>query len=423
MRTVADLRRAMTEETEDLVPQVTLETVRATARRRTVRYTGAGAAVMVLAMFASVFVAVTRPDGLTGGPDPSPVPSQLLPTTEPAPDPSASPLPGPPDASQLPPGSIRVDPSAAPKGDIINTHVLVNASEELVVYFTDGPGGPQMPQMLSGLHSRITGAFRTLGATGAPGPSGSPSFGYLSQVDSHNGRVIDYGLYVGPVSRIVADAQGARVPAQLAHWSVDPKFVVFWVDRHGIPIPADSNNPTTTGPTQPLFTALDNAGKVLATSAGKWAARTDSSYRDSRPQIGDEIRTGAIRADGTELVLRFTGDDRYWPWLSSGDRPLCSFARPPVANGFGPGWNELPIWNEFEGRSGTAILVSVYVGPADRVVVTASGGVRTGSAQWSVYPEVFVFWAADVTVANGPSIQVVAYDKQGRVLGRLGTGR
>jgi hypothetical protein len=259
MRTVSELRQAMVEATADLVAPVTLAGVRAKARQRTSRYTGAGAAILVLALLATVFTMVARPGGLAG--TPSPTPSDLGPSVsaypEPSasagPEPSASPAPGPHDGTQLPPGSIQVHPSFMPSGNVIDTQVRVGADEELVVYFTEGPG---RPQLISGLHNRMTGAFRTL-YDAYPWLSEPRGFTLLYEVDS----VVDYGVYIGPVSRIVVDIGGARVPAQLARWSVDPSYVVFWVDRRRVPPP---------GPTGIVFSALDKAGKVLATSAGRW---------------------------------------------------------------------------------------------------------------------------------------------------------
>jgi hypothetical protein len=394
MRTVADLRRAMIEETENLAPRVRFADVRRRARRRRFRW-GVTSVVAALApLLAGLLI------------------NGLQPAAPPLPAPTPRPAPTVP---------ISVHPSFPPVGDVITTDVRVGNDSELVFWFHEGPF------LSAGLRNTATGTVRSLAGAPVTCSAGTcPGGGehgfdhHLGQIDDRLGAVVDYGLFVGDAARIIVSTGGQQVDAELAPWSVDPSYIVFWVRHGGTPLPP-TGAPEATGTAQPRFTAYNRAGEVIATAEGR-SQRTDGGLiAEDRPRVGDLIRTGTPTASGRELVLWFVGDDKS-ALLKAGEwhpgsgtatelNLLGMFARPPFSIGFYRGYHRI------DGPGGTQITLGVYVGPATRVVMAhPAEGVTTGSARWSVHPELVICWAANVPAATAHEISAVAFDANGRVV-------
>ncbi|HEU4423590.1 MAG TPA: hypothetical protein VFR67_13745 [Pilimelia sp.] len=404
MRTVADLRRAMIEETEGLAPSVTFADVRWRARRRRIRWVVTAAVAALAPLLAGLLVTGLQPAG-----PPLPRPTVW-------PEPTVRPEPT---------VSVFVHPSFPPLGHVITTGVRVGEHEELVFWFSDGPS------MSAGLRNAATGQVRDLESGG----SGEGGFELVAQIDDRVGGIVDYGLFHGDAARITVTADGRQAEAELAPWSIDRSYIVFWARRTGTrlppsdaplpptdaPVPPSGAPEPTGGVAQPQFTAYDRAGDVTATSQGR-SRRSDGGVNaEDRPQVGKLIRTGVVTASGRELVLWFVGDDKN-ALLKAGERDprsgrvidvmtLEGVARPPFAIGFYGGYHQL------DGPGGTKILLGTYVGPAARVVMAhPAAGVTTGSAHWSAHPELVLCWAAKVPAATVYEISAVAFDANGRVL-------
>jgi hypothetical protein len=393
MRTVADLRRAMIEATEGMAPRVTFADVRRQARRRRLRWLVTSAVAALAPLLAGLLITGLQP--------------------------AAPPLPAPP-VRPAPTVSIDVQSSFPPVGHVITTGVRYGRDEELVFWFQEGPA------LAAGLRDVATGQVRRLDDAG----SGEDDFELVAQIDDRLGGIVDYGLFRGDAARITVTADGRQVEAELAPWSSDRSYVVFWARHTGPPLPpSDRPDPPvgapepTGGVAPPKFTAYDRAGDVIATSQGQ-VQRTDGGViAEDREPVGKPIHTGIVTASGRELVLWFVGDDK-GALLKAGtpdpqngtlieEVTLLGVARPPSAVGFHPGYHQ------FNGPDETKILVGTYVGPAARVVIThPAPGVITGSARWSAHPELVVCWAANVPAATAHEISAEAFDANGRVLAR-----
>lgn len=384
MRTVADLRRAMIEETENLAPRVTVADVRRQAlRRRRLRWAVTAVVSGLVPLLAGLLINGSQP--------------------------AAPPLPAP-TPRPAPTVPIAVHPSFPPVGDVITTGVRVGNDNELVFWFHEGPG------LSAGLRNTATGTVRGLDGGGG----GGLGFANLAQIDDRRGGLVDYGLFVGDAARITVSSSGQQVDAELAPWSSDRSYIVFWARHIGTPLPP-TGAPEATGVAQPRFTAYDRAGEVIATAEGR-SQRSDGGVNaEDRPRVGDLIRTGTPTASGRELVLWFVGDERD-ALLKAGEwdrgsgtatelRVLGGFARPPFAIGFYGGYHRI------DGPGGTQIVLGVYVGRAARVVMAhPAEGVTTGSARWSAQPELVICWAVNVPTATAHEISAVAFDANGRVL-------
>jgi hypothetical protein len=377
MRTVADLRLAMTEATKHLAPRVTFADVRRRAQRRRLRRIGA-----VLAAVAPMLAVLLAVELQPASPSPAPSPTRSAPMSFP--------------------------PSFPPVGDVIATGVAVGA-DELVFWFHEGP-------FLSAGLRDTAGAVRPLD----PGGGGDNGFGNLGEIDDRHGGIVDYGLFLGNATAITVSTGGRPVAATLATWSGNTSYHVFWARRTGTAVPP-TGAPATAGAAQPQFTAYDLAGRTLARSDGP-TQRTDGAVNiaDS-PRIGDLIHTGTPAASGRELVLWFTGDDN-GAVLHAGEwdpgtgtakelRGLENVTRPPFGSGFYHGYQTV------DGPRGTKIVLSTYVGPADRVVMAhAAPGVTTGSAHWSAYPQLILGWAANVPADSAYQMSAVALDVSGKTI-------
>lgn len=383
MRTVADLRRAMIEATENLAPRVTFAGVLQRARRRRLRWAVTALVAALVPLLAGLLINGMRP------------------AAPPLPAPALRPAPSVP---------FSVHPSFPPVGDVITTGVRVGNDDELVFWFYEGPG------LSAGLRNTATGTVRSLEGAGG----GGPGFANLAQIDDRRGGLVDYGLFIGDAARISVSTSGQQVDAELAPWSNDRSYIVFWARHTGTPLPP-TGAPATTDVAQPQFTAYDRAGKVIATSQGR-SQRSDGGVNaEDRPRVGDMIRTATPTASGRELVLWFVGDDK-GALLKAGEwdprsgtatelKVLGGFARPPSAIGFYSGYDLI------DGPGRTQIALGEYVGPAARVVMAhPAEGVTTGSARWSAQPELVICWAVNVPTATAHEISAVAFDANGRVI-------
>jgi hypothetical protein len=402
MRTVAELRQAMVEETRDLETRVELAAVQRRARRRRLgQACGAGLAALTVVAVAAYAATASGPG--TGQP------IGALPT---------------------PTISIQVHPSFPSTGRVITTGQQVGSPDlELVLRFH---GQADHTWLVGGLLDRRTGVVRDLeGATSMHDAAATiGGFKELDQIDDRVGGVIDYGLFIGTPGRIVAEAHGGRYEAGLAHWSVNGAFTVFWVDHPGTPLPNPTAYPRPSGPTdQPRFVAYDAVGNQIGTSAGMWSHRSDIGVNlEDAPQVGAVIDTRVRLADGGTLLFWFvgTGDSAI---LKAGKRDpatgtlttlkeISSLHRPPFASGFYHGLSDLP------GPDGTHIMIGEYVGPAVRVVGGAPGAaVTSGYAHWTAHPELIVYWVANVATADYPETSAVAYDAAGKIVGTYSLGK
>ncbi len=106
---------------------------------------------------------------------------------------------------------------------MITTGLQVGGNEELVFWFSDGA------LLNAALRDRATGVVRKLSAETGLG-------GLAELVDRRRG-VIDCGVLHGDVARITVATAGLAVEAELARWSKDPGYVVYWARRSGTPLP------------------------------------------------------------------------------------------------------------------------------------------------------------------------------------------
>lgn len=400
MRTVADLRRALIEETSELESRVELAGVRRRAQRRRLAQATTAVAAAVVAVALALYAA-------TGA-------------RHVVPEPLASYPPHP-----LPTVPLRVDPSFPSVGQVIATGVPVGSGQELVLRFVQGQG----PRLVGALLDPRSGAVRDLDEALDPSPHAQRTDGFqsLGQLADRSGGVVEYGLYIGTVNRIVVQSGSLRYPAQLAHWSADPRYTVFWVDHRGTPVEAGvTNRPVDSNANQPTAYAYDREQRQVGTTAGRLFVRTDLDVNLSdAPTIGAVIDTGVRLADEGTLVFWFVGAESS-AVLKAGSRnasgkvtelkELLAIPVPPVASGFYRGLSDLP------GPGGTHVVVGQYVGPAAKVVAGAPGtGVTSGFAHWSAHPEMIVYWAADVTQVAQTA--AVAYDATQHVIGAYSYGR
>jgi hypothetical protein len=401
MRTVNDLRRALIEETHDLASPIQVGAIRRRARRRRLRQ--GYAAVLVGLILAAGGGLATMHRGTT-------TPEPLVNQTGRPPVPAGSVTP-------------RVGPSYSVAGKVIRTGAPVGDKYELVVWFYDN--GPDAVGVASGLLDRATGQVRDLETLFLDGHvdrcARTGGFKLLDQVDDRAGGALDYGLFIGDASRIVGRVGGAQYEAHLTRWDRNSRFVVFWIDHHGTPVPADSMT-YTSGPQVPRFIAYSSSEKQLATSDGLGIRRSDAGVNlADQPQLGDVIRTGVPLADGGQLVFWFVGSadtmelkaGRLDPTTGTRE-PLKELGvyHPPYDIGFYGGWDD------FVGPGGTHIMVGMYAGPAAKIVTGAPGeGVTSGFGRWTAHPEVILFWASNITTANYPQTAAVAYNAAGGVIG------
>jgi len=360
MRTVADLRRALIEETSDLENPVRLAAVVRLARRR--RLTRAGAAACAaLTVLALALWAATGPRAVR--------------TPEPL---------GTPKATQsVPSVPFRVHPSFPTVGQVITTGVPVGSGYQFVLRFG---GDATQASLRGGLLNVQTGEVRDLGEPIGLQQSERTGGGFtvLEQLIDRSGGVIDYGLYIGDVGSIVVRSGGIRYPATLARWTVNRKFTVFWVDHGGTPVPGETNKPVDHAANQPTATAYDAAGHQIGTSAGKLFVRTDMDINISdSPMMGALIDTRVPLSGGGTLVLWFAGTEES-AVLKAGRRDaagaiselkdLAAIAMPPQPVGFYHGLADLP------GAGGTHIMLGEYVGPAAKIQAGAPGRAEIGRA-------------------------------------------
>lgn len=395
MRTVDELRTALRAETDGLQPGLPVAAIRDRARRRSRRrrLTQAGAAMVtgLVVAAAAMYLSLTRP---------------------------GVPLPQPEPLDPLPSVNVQVDPSFPPLGPVVRTGVRVGTNQELVMWFS---GSTDVPQVNDGLLDLGTGAVEDLDQL-ASGDQSVPGFQQLGQIDDRRSGVVDFGLYVGTVGAVVVESHSGHDAAHLFVWPGNRRYVLFWADHSGTPLPTESDHPFPADTDMPRFVAYTDHGRQLATSDGLTSRRTDTqTMLGDSPTVGTPIDTGVVLADGGKLRLWFVGNDTE-VILRTGSVPLVSgpvghqqdyahFHQPPDASGFEAGWGV------YDGPNGTRVVVGVYTGPAATVTVNAPGvGVTSGTARWSAHPELILFWVAGVSNANFPGTVAQAYDAGGHLL-------
>ncbi|MBV1856099.1 hypothetical protein [Catellatospora tritici] len=164
-----------------------------------------------------------------------------------------------------PPSPVRPspNPSASVRGVPIRTGVVV-AGRELVLFFWGGdqPNLDTFWYGPNGDEGQAGGVFA--------GSNGEP-FLDMRELAVGDGKLIDYGTVRGPVGRLVCEAEGARTAASFTPWSEDRSVYVYWLVRHGRPLPDPT--PVRDGlwlplsdEHYPLCTAYDGDGRVLGSS-------------------------------------------------------------------------------------------------------------------------------------------------------------
>jgi hypothetical protein len=170
------------------------------------------------------------------------------------------------------PIAITANPSALPVGDTIPTGMLVGR-KELVLYFWGTAADPFLDQAWRDAGTgdveldNVCGGGAAGGAIGAVEPG---RFFGLTQCVAADGTLIEYGAVWGEAIRITSQDAGATVEARYARWSTNRSITVFWLQRHGQPVPdniPDGAGGTTPLPPEryPLFTAYDRDGSTIAT--------------------------------------------------------------------------------------------------------------------------------------------------------------
>ncbi|MEV0560502.1 hypothetical protein [Dactylosporangium sp. NPDC050588] len=175
---------------------------------------------------------------------------------------------GPVTPSPVP---ITVNPSALPVGDTVPTGVVIKG-KEMVLYFW---GAPERPYLDQAWRDTGTGEVRVdticAGGTGYMAEWGPVEPGRvfgLMQCVTPDGTLVELGAVWAEATRVTSQAEGKTVEAKYAKWSRNPAVTIFWVQRHGKPIP--QNVPAGEGRTTPLpedryplITAYDGKGATI----------------------------------------------------------------------------------------------------------------------------------------------------------------
>jgi hypothetical protein len=201
-------------------------------------------AVGVVAMIVALAACATRgaADDTTGGPaTPSPIP-------------------------------ITANPSALPVGETIPTGILVGR-KELVLYFWGTAANPFLDQAWRDADSgdvevdNVCAGGRAVGAAGGAVEPGR--FFGLTQCHAGDGTLVEYGAVWAEATRITSQDAGVTAEAHYTRWSTNRSVTVFWLQRHGRPVPDNvPDGPGRTAPLPPehypLITAYDHDGREIA---------------------------------------------------------------------------------------------------------------------------------------------------------------
>ena len=182
------------------------------------------------------------------------------------PAPPATPLPAPPtptDVGVTP--TTPLNPSDPPVGTPIVTGVHAG-NAALLVWFNrwTQPAGFDRDWYDVATGRRVDGPRASRGW--GPEQPGPDCIQFLVEFPMPEGDLLDLGYLIGPATSVVLTQPGVLTAADIATWSVDPRFVAFWVRRPGPPLPPpDDGTRPRTGPVPdaPVFTAFDADGTVL----------------------------------------------------------------------------------------------------------------------------------------------------------------
>jgi hypothetical protein len=175
---------------------------------------------------------------------------------------------GPATPSPVP---ITANPSALPVGNTVPTDIVIDG-QELVLYFW---GDRDRPNLTSVWRHRDTGKVDldhrfSGGSVGAFFANKPGQFFEMNQLVVGDGQLVEFGAVWAEATRITCQDGGTTVEARYAPWNVNPSYTLFWLRRHGDPIPA--NTPAEEGVWRPLaperyplLTAYGRDGKVVAT--------------------------------------------------------------------------------------------------------------------------------------------------------------
>jgi hypothetical protein len=178
-----------------------------------------------------------------------------------APRPAAAPAPAgdlqfaAPAPAKSAPASSAPDPSAAnPLGDVISTGITAKTGEW--VFYAQAIKEKVLPKTHFGIMAgrRLPSGDLTADvmANESQGSDRAPGFHAVQgSMELDAGKSPTFGYYVGPASKITAQAGGHTVTAKHAVWSEDPSVVVFWFA------------PSVSGIGK--LAAFDKAGKKLTT--------------------------------------------------------------------------------------------------------------------------------------------------------------
>ncbi|MQA25444.1 MAG: hypothetical protein GEU94_08225 [Micromonosporaceae bacterium] len=297
----------------------------------------------------------------------------------------------------------------------------------IVLWFERRDNG--VTRLMSGERDTSTGEITTpvriggsAGATGEVGHSETPGAGgfYLPPGDwswpafSQEAEDRQWGLFLGDAEKIevMTRKDGKRVarPAKLARMSEDPRFVAYWVDGLGERTYADM-------PEDTAVKGYDADGNLIKLNfppstqppeEGEDVADFDPA---TAPQLGEAIRTGAVREprtglgpgdgddNGGEVVLSFHGKDGYAGVVAglrdrdtgevSHRRSATRAYKLPFTGSADIQRGEMPLG----GGNGHTMAYGVLVGAVDKITAKVDDvDLPVGTARWSEDPNVTVWW-------------------------------
>jgi hypothetical protein len=139
-----------------------------------------------------------------------------------------------------------------PYGAVISTGIQTKSGE--LVFYAVHIHVKQLPKTTFG----IMGGFRNsaghlsaaVEANEFSGPDVAEGF---HAIEAPISGVPEFGYYAGPAAKITGSVGGRTIQASLAHWSVNPKVVIFWFSPKDDPKGLDVTSPA----------AFDAQGKQL----------------------------------------------------------------------------------------------------------------------------------------------------------------
>ena len=179
-----------------------------------------------------------------------------------------------------PPLTVELTPSPSwhPVGPAVKTGIVVGDAE-LIIYFWAGGDGTGTPHLEADwLDARTSAvldrprdadgmAVEVRGGGSAYGEPDSPFIG-IYQIAFVGHPIIEWGAIRGRPARIVIESDGRATEARFTRWPHDEDVTIFWLQRPGDPMPADTpigNGATRPLPPEyyPLVTAYDDADHVI----------------------------------------------------------------------------------------------------------------------------------------------------------------